>query len=145
MWQNPQTSAQGGPMPCHAVMASRAMPGHIFACHAIFLRVMPCHKYSGPCHVRIFVLKMVHGLFGTYLQLVGTWVQNSFRNLVSLSGYMGATYFQKCSLDKWVHGCKIYSEICSRIFDLGINKQVFTGGLPPPRPRGGGLQPPTDF
>ena len=26
-------------MPCH-VMASRAMPGHIFASHAIFLRVM---------------------------------------------------------------------------------------------------------
>ena len=40
-------------MSCH-VMASRAMPGHIFACHAIFLRVMPCHEYSMPCHVRIF-------------------------------------------------------------------------------------------
>ena len=40
-------------MSCH-VMASRAMPGHIFTCHAIFLRVMPCHEYSMPCHVRIF-------------------------------------------------------------------------------------------
>ena len=44
---------QGGPVPCH-VMASHAMPGHIFTCHAIFLRVMPCHEYSMPCHVRIF-------------------------------------------------------------------------------------------
>ena len=35
-------------------MASRAMLGHIFTCHAIFLRVMPCHEYSMPCHVRIF-------------------------------------------------------------------------------------------
>ena len=44
-------------MPCH-VMASRAMPGHIFACHAIFLRVMPCHDHSVPCRVRIFLEKM---------------------------------------------------------------------------------------
>ena len=58
-------------MPCH-VMASRAMPGHIFTCHAIFFRVMPCHKYSVPCRVKVF--------------------------------------------------------------DLGTNKNVFTGGLPPPRP-----------
>ena len=42
-------------MSCH-VMASRAMPGHIFTCHAIFLRVMPCHKYSMPCRVKIFDL-----------------------------------------------------------------------------------------
>ena len=47
-------------MPCH-VMASRATPGHIFACHAIFLRVMPCHDHSVSCRVRIFLEKMPLG------------------------------------------------------------------------------------
>ena len=45
------------------VMASHAMPGHIFACHAIFLRVMPCHDHSVPCRVRIFPGKMAPGFF----------------------------------------------------------------------------------
>ena len=45
-----------GAMSCH-VMASRAMPGHIFVCRAIVLRVMPCHEYSVSCRVRIFLEK----------------------------------------------------------------------------------------
>ena len=57
-----KTEQQGGPVPCH-VMASRAMPGHMFACHAIFFRVMPCHDHSVPFHVRIFSGKMAPGCF----------------------------------------------------------------------------------
>ena len=51
-------------MPCH-VMASRAMPGYMFACHAIFLHVVPCHDHSVPCRVKIFLEKCPVALFLT--------------------------------------------------------------------------------
>ena len=68
-------------MPCH-VMASRAMPGHIFVCHAICLRVMPCHEYSMPCRVRIFLEKYFRKNIFRNLVPEFSWVQNMFRNLV---------------------------------------------------------------
>ena len=63
-------------MSCH-VMASRAMPGHIFACHAIFLRVMPCHN-GMPC--QDFLGKIC---LEEYFQEFGPRI------------FMGAKYFQE--------------------------------------------------
>ena len=92
----PDPARKIGPVPCH-VMASRAMPGHIFACHAIFLRVMPCHEYSMPCHVRIFwenvfLKNLKSGCMGeTYFQEFDSF----FFDMSPASGYMGEKYFQE--------------------------------------------------
>ena len=42
-------------VPCCGFMC-HARP--FFACHAICLRVMPCHEYSVSCHVRVYSAKM---------------------------------------------------------------------------------------
>ena len=109
-----EEACQGGPVLCH-VMASHAMPGHIFACHVLFLRVMPCHEYSMPCHVKTFLGTSFFNIKSGYMgenyfqefgslcltcpQLVGTWVQNIFRNLVKNicpSSAKSICYFSVC-------------------------------------------------
>ena len=78
------------------------MPCHILACRALFWRAVPCHILA--CHGVSYSFRvmptwpeykcMVEEMMGsrwisgfhekkmTCLQLVGTWVQSNFRNLV---------------------------------------------------------------
>ena len=86
--------------PCHA------MPSHGSTCHAIFWHSVPCHILA--CHGVSWIFHVM-----PCQDFFGKWIlkkcQNIFRNPVPNFWH---------AFNEWEHGCKIFSGIRSRNFNM---------------------------